>query len=697
MPPEGLSGLRSIFAQNKGLLFPVLIVAAVLVIIAPLPPLVMDLLLACNVTLAVVILLTSIHVRKPLEFSVFPSILLGTTLARLVLNIASTRLILTHGADGTGAAGGVIEAFGHFVAGGQIVVGIILFAILIAVQFLVITRGSTRISEVAARFALDGMPGKQMAIDADVNAGVLTPEEARKRREEVSQEADFYGAMDGASKFVRGDSIAGLLITLINIAGGLYVGMFDRGMDIGRAIEVFTTLTIGDGLVSQLPALLIAIAAGLLVTRSSTESQLSEDVVGQVFRHPAALYLSAVFVLCLSFTGLPTLPMVGLAVGCALTGFILQTSAPVLADNQDSEAAESDVSESPMERPESQLLVHPLELDLGVGLLRLADVESGGELLDRVSRVRFKMANELGILMPKVRIRDNIRISKRSYEIKVRGIAVAWGECYPNALLAIETGRVTESHTLRGIETTEPALQRPARWIERDQHERAEQLGFTVVEPTTLLTTHLAEVVRDHCHEILTRQQVHQLLENLRATSPRVVDELVPGLMKPAQIQQVLSNLLREQVPIRDLETILETLGHYAESTSDPDVLTEAARQSLSRSLCERQRNEERVLQAVVIDPELEELLENPTAAGHEIEGTRDLLTAVRESWSRWSRQHPGLVLLCRDSLRRSVRTLIESEFPRLPVFSLREISRDTEVQVVQRIQPQFALAADSV
>lgn len=689
MPPVSQTGLRAWIAHNRGLVFPILIVSALLVVIAPLPALLMDLLLACNVTLAVVVLLTAIHVRRPIEFSVFPSILLGTTLARLVLNIASTRLILTHGADGTDAAGGIIEAFGRFVSGGNLVIGLVLFAIIAIVQFLVITKGATRISEVAARFALDGLPGRQMAVDADLSAGLITSDEASARRAEIAQEADFYGAMDGASKFVRGDSIAAVLITLINIVGGLYIGMFEQGLDFGRAITVFTTLTIGDGLVSQLPAFLISLAAGLLVTRSSADSHLSQDVVTQVFRHPVALFIASGFLASLAFTGLPTIPMLTLSGLCLAIGFSIGSP----ADQQDEEDTQPPLQVVAVERPEDQLHVHPLELELGVGLLRLADAETGGDLLERVSRVRIKMARELGILMPKVRIRDSLEIPKRSFAIKVRGVAVSSGQCYANALLAITTPRVADTNSLVGLDTTSPGSNVKAKWIESEFRERAVELGYDVIEPANVISTQLAEVVRLHSHELLTRQQVHQLMDHLRQYSPRVVDELVPALMKPSEVQQVLSNLLREQVPIRDLETILETLGHHAEFSRDTVELTEIVRRNLSRSISEMYRDASRTVHAIVLDPELEELIRSEGVTGAESSTDNELCEVVRAAWKAWSSEIKHCVLICRSTLRRRIRTALEHEFPRLPVLAADEISDDTNVNTLERLTAAFSLS----
>ena len=695
MPPQAATDLRTLLERSRGLIFPVLIVTSVLVIVAPLPPLLMDLLLACNITAGVVILLTTIYVGRPLEFSVFPTILLGTTLARLVLNVASTRLILTRaGVDGTHAAGGVIEAFGRFVAGGDIVVGLIIFIILVVIQFLVITKGATRISEVAARFALDGLPGKQMAIDADMNAGLITQETAKKRREEITQQADFYGAMDGASKFVRGDAIASIIITLINIAGGLYVGMVSNGMDFGRAIEVFTTLTIGDGLVTQVPAFLISLAAGLIVTRTSSESDLPREVVGQLFRHPEALFLAAAFLTSLSVTGLPTGPMLLLGIACGIIGFSLRRTrraAETGRQKQEEEKAQT----KPEPRPEDGLLVDPLELELGVGLIRLADAAAGGDLLERVTRVRHRIAQELGIILSKVRIRDNIRLDQREYQIKIRDVAVAWGEAYTDGLLAIDTGATTGE--IPGIETIEPAFGRPSKWIEQAQRERAELMGYNVVEPSAVIITHLTEVIRSHSAELLTRQQVHQLLDNLKENSPKVVEELVPDILKTSQVHQVLNNLLRERVAIRDLETILETLGDFADRTKDLGFLTEYVRHALSRAICQQYRDKNRVLHVVTLDPALEDILAggfeyterglviklSPQIAETVVSGLAAELEAVVAAG------HAPVVLCSNPQVRPGLRHITLTALPRLAVLSLVEITRDTLVESIGQVDAE--------
>jgi flagellar biosynthesis protein FlhA len=645
MPPDAAPGVRGYILRNRGLIFPVLIVASVLVLLAPLPPLVLDLLLAANVTIAVVVLLTAIYVERPLDFSVFPALLLGTTLSRLVLNVASTRLILTRGGtEGTDAAGGVIEAFGHFVSGDSVVVGLIIFAILVTIQFVVITKGATRISEVAARFALDGMPGRQMAIDADLNAGLITQEEGKARRQEVADQADFYGAMDGAGKFVRGDAIAGIVITLINIIGGLYLGMVEHGMALAEAVRVFTTLTIGDGLVTQVPAFLISLAAGLIVTRSSSRSNLPREAVGQLFRHPEALVLAGLFLATLAATGLPALPLLSMSLICGLIGWNL-LRARQTADATPAQAA--GVPHRPEPEPEELLAVDPLELEVGVGLICLADPACGGDLLQRVTLARQAIARELGLILPKVRIRDNVRLQRQQYQIRIRGVAVAEGEIDPAVCL----------------------------------------------EASAVVIGQLTEVVRDHAADLLTRQQVHQLLDNLRRTSPKAVDELVPDVLKTAQVHQVLENLLRERVPIRDLETILETLGNHADKTTDLGFLTEHVRTALSRAICQQYRDSRRILHAIGLDPLLEEELEAAFSAERPKAGTllsgdvaEAVARAVDDEAKRAATAGYPPVVLCSPPVRAGLRRLTCGRLPKLAVLSTKEVTRDTSVELLGQI-----------
>ena len=689
MPPSAV-GPRSWLRESRGIIFPALIVGSVVALVTPLPPMLMDLLLAANLTVSVLILLTTIYVGRPLEFSAFPAILLGTTLARLVLNVASTRLVLTRGgSDGTAAAGKVIEAFSQFVAGDQIAVGIVIFLIIVAIQFLVITKGATRISEVAARFALDGLPGKQMAIDADLNAGAITHEQARQRRDDLIRQADFYAAMDGASKFVRGDAVAGLVIMAVNIVGGLYMGVFENDMPISDAADVFTRLTIGDGLVSQVPAFLISLAAGLIVTRSSSESDLRRDVVHQTFRHPEALFLAAAFLSAMSFTGLPALPLIAMAAGCAIVGTMLRKA----STQQTSAAATNPTNEKPQAKVEDFLRVDPMELTIGPGLVTLAQ---NGDLLTQISAVRTRIAHELGMLLPKMRIKDNLRSEPFAYELKLRGIPVATGEARIDRLLAVRTSFVAGE--LSGQRTTDPVSGRPAIWIEPAQRDRAELLGYLVQNPTDALFTHLHEVVREHAAELLSRQQVHGLLDNLRLTSPKVVDELVPLLLKPTQVHQVLENLLRERVPIRDLETILEALGDYAERTQNTALLTEYVRSALSRTICQRHRDEQRVLRVLTLDPDLEDVI----AAGVDFRenglvvklslATSD---AIRQSLTETlAATEANIVLATSSSVRLGLRHLTATTFPRLTILSLNEVSRDTQIDSLGQVASITALGA---
>src|SRR4029079_18584529 len=484
------------FSRWQDLVLPLSLIASVLVIIVPLPSAVLDVLLAANITLSVIVLLTTVYVRTPLEFNIFPSMLLATTLGRLVLNVASTRLILTHGgSDKMLAAGGVIKAFGEFVAGDQLVVGVIIFVIIIVIQFVVITKGATRISEVAARFALDGMPGRQMAIDADLNAGSIDEGEAQRRRLEITRQADFFGAMDGASKFVRGDAIAAILITLINIIGGLVIGMAQGGMSFSQAAEIFTKLTIGDGLVSQVPAFLISLAAGLLVTRSSSDTNLPSEFLRQLFSRPQALAVTGGFLLMLVFTNLPTIPLV--TIGGSCVGMAVMLSRQKQRDEAVAATkVKDDAKKKPDERIEDFLTTDPMEIEIGVGLIRLADPKRGGDLLERIQRVRQSVAADIGIIMPKVRIRDNMRLDQTQYRIKISDIPVTEGTLEPALHLAIDSGATTGK--VRGIETREPAFNTTATWIEAGVRDQAELYGYTVVEPAGVLATHLTETVRKH-------------------------------------------------------------------------------------------------------------------------------------------------------------------------------------------------------
>ena len=675
----------------RDLVLPCAIISSLLVIIVRLPTPLMDLLLSANITIGVIMLLTTIYVRTPLEFSIFPSLLLATTLFRLVLNVATTRLILT-GAESQGmlAAGGVIKSFGEYVAGNNIVVGLIIFAIIVLIQFIVITKGATRISEVAARFALDGMPGKQMAIDADLNAGIIDEHQAKRRREEITEQADFYGSMDGASKFVRGDAIAGIVITLINIVGGLVLGIVEYDMNLSEAAKLFTQLTIGDGLVSQVPALLISLAAGLLVTRSTQDSNLPAEFVQQLFSRPQALLVAGGFLAILVFTNLPTIPLLTIGGSCLGMALLLRSRS-----KQERVAEESkqraEAAKPREERIEDYLETDPMEFEIGVGLIRLADPKRGGDLLERVQNVRQNVAADIGIILPKVRIRDNFQLDQNQYRIKIAGMPVAEGVVYPGMLLAIDSG-VTTGKVL-GTETRDPAFGTPAVWIEPARRDQAEMFGYTVVEPGSVLATHLTEAVRDYADEILTRDATKHLVDELREKSPAVVDELIPGVMKLAEVQQILQMLLREQVPIRQLAVILEALGDYASRTKDSILLTEYVRNRLARALCTRYRDQNGRLSVVTLDPAVEDRIRagfEHTERGLFIrmspQAVEATCTAIAKQIDKLVKVNRPAVLLVSPQIRPAVKQMTMTHLPKLAVLSYNEITRDTKIESVAMV-----------
>jgi flagellar biosynthesis protein FlhA len=675
----------------QDLILPVGLIASVLVILVPLPAALMDVLLASNIALSVIILLTTIYVRTPLEFSIFPSLLLATTLFRLVLNVATTRLVLTRaGTAGVLAAGEVIRAFGEFVAGDDVVVGLIIFVIIVVIQFVVITKGATRISEVAARFALDGMPGRQMAIDADLNAGIIDEHEAQRRRQEITHQADFFGAMDGASKFVRGDAVAAIIITLINIIGGLFIGVLEFGMGLKDAASLYTKLTIGDGLASQVPAFLISLAAGLLVTRSSSEVNLPAEFLKQLFSRPQALAVASGFLGILVFTNLPTIPLVLLGSGCAgLAATLTRKTARGKAADEAKKKADS--AKPAAERVEDYLLVDPMEVEIGVGLIRLADPNRGGDLLERIHRIRQNVAAEIGVILPKVRIRDSFQLDQHQYRIKIADMPMATGSILPGMLLAMDSGMTTGQ--VPGTPTKEPAFDTPALWINPAVREQAEMCGYTVVEPGAVIATHLTEVIRKHADEILTRDAAKHLIEELKKTSPAVVEELIPGAMKLAEVQQILQMLLREQVPIRNLASILETLGDYAPRSKDPILLAELVRARLARTISTKYRDAEGRLHVITLDPALEDRVR----AGFEhtdrglflrmspqaIEATCRLIAAEIDKLAHLNR--PPIVLVS-PQIRAALKQMTASHLPNLIVLSYNEITRDTKIESVAMV-----------
>jgi flagellar biosynthesis protein FlhA len=680
--------------RGQDLVLPLAIIASVLVILVPMPPALLDVLLSANIALSVIVLLTTIYVRMPLDFSIFPTVLLATTLARLVLNVATTRLILTHGGrDKLDAAGGVVTAFADFVAGdGKIVVGLVIFVIIIVIQFVVITKGATRISEVAARFALDGMPGKQMAIDADLNAGIIDEKEAQRRREEITQQADFYGAMDGASKFVRGDAIAGIVITIINIIGGLIIGVLEYGMPVSEAAGVFTRLTIGDGLVSQVPAFLVSLAAGLLTTRSTQKSNLPQQFVTQLFSRPQALAVTGGFLAILVTTDLPRMPLMMLGAACfGMSRMLTQNQAKQQAAAKKEETAKPPAEE----RIEDYLTVDPMEIEVGVGLIRLADPKRGGDLLDRIQRVRQSVAAEIGVIMPKVRIRDNMRLDPHEYRIKIADMAVAQDRVEPTLLLAIDSGFTTGQ--VDGIATKDPAFGADARWIAPSRKDEAEMYGYTVVEPGAVIATHMTEVCRRHADEILTRDATKHLVDELKQSQPTVVNELIPSVMSLAEVQAVLHLLLREQVSVRQLGVILETLGDWAPRTKDPILLAEYVRHRLARQICTRYRNAEGQLHVIALDPAMEDRIRagfEHTERGLFVRMSPQAVDATCQSIGKQLQKlatagHPSIVLVS-PQIRAALKQLTENHLPQLVVLSFNEITRDTQVVTL-------GLASDAV
>ncbi|NIR50512.1 flagellar biosynthesis protein FlhA, partial [candidate division KSB1 bacterium] len=563
----------------------------------------LDVLLALNISAGLVLLLVSLYLVNPLEISVFPSLLLILTLFRLGLNIASTRLIL-----GEAYAGKIISAFGSFVVKGNYVVGFIIFLILIIIQFLVIVKGAGRISEVAARFTLDAMPGKQMSIDADLNAGLLTETEARERRLQISREADFYGAMDGASKFVKGDAIAGLIITSVNIVAGLIIGVLQMGMPISEALTTYALLTIGDGLVSQIPALLVSTSAGIVVTRAASEDNLSTDLQEQIFAKPKALFIASGALLMFSLTpGLPTIPFLILASVIAAVAFSLTQQKE--AEEELEAASEEAELPAPADNIEHYLQVDPLELEIGYNLIPLVDAEQEGDLFERITSMRKQLAVELGIIVPPIRVRDNLQLNPDEYVVKIRGNEITSNEVMMGRLLAMNPGHVEDS--VSGVEVVEPAFGLPAIWIDPEQRHEAELAGYTVVETSAVLATHLMELIRKNADKLLGRQEVKQLLDNLKKDYPAVVEELIPDQMGLGAIQKVLQNLLREHIPIRDLVTILETLADYAGMTKNVEVLTEYVRFAMSDTIAKLFQDENEIIHAITLDPKIEQLITN--------------------------------------------------------------------------------------
>lgn len=686
--------IAGIKKESSDILMVVAFIGILLAMILPLHPMVLDFFLALNISLAIVVLVTTMYTTAPLEFSIFPSLLLVLTLFRLSLNVASTRLILLHGNEGPLAAGAVIKSFGSFVVGGNYVVGLVIFIILVLINFLVITKGAGRIAEVAARFTLDAMPGKQMAIDADLNAGMIDEDEARARRKAIAKEAEFHGAMDGASKFVRGDAIAGIVITLINIVGGFVIGVLQQGMEMGEALTIYTLLTVGDGLVSQVPALLISAAAGLLVSRSGSEMKMGAEFSKHLLSSSTPVFIGAVIIFCMGLIpGLPSLPFMtlGLVLGTVAWYFL---RADEVKKEEKRSGAKAEAEEEATGAPEDVdhlLNLDTIELEVGYGLIPLVDKQQDGTLLGRIRAIRRQFATELGIIIPPIHIRDNLNLSPAQYRLMIKGVETASTELMVNHYLAMDPGGMAQK--IEGIDTVEPAFHLPAKWIPLDREEEAKFAGYTVVDNSTVIATHLTEIVRNNAHNLLGRQDVQHLMDNLAKTNPKAVEELVPGLLTLGVVQKVLQNLLRERISIRDMLTIVETLADFAPVGKDPDLLTEYVRQRIAKGMIAPYLQEGKALHILTLDRNLEEILtKNLKHTDHgaylalDPRLSEEIIKAVIKEVERQVVANTQPVLMTTPSLRRHVRKLIESSLPAVFVVSHAEIVDGINLQAIGKV-----------
>lgn len=660
------------------------LLAALVFLIIPLPNTILDIMLAFNIGIALIILFDALFIKEVLDMAAFPTILLFTTIFRIGLNVSSTKLIL-----GTGDPGKVVATFGSFVGGNDLVIGAIVFIILILVQFMVINKGSERVAEVTARFTLDAMPGKQMAIDADLNTGAITDEEAKHRREKIQQESNFFGSMDGAVKYVKGDAMAGLLITVINIVGGIIMGVLRQGMEIGDALSKYTILTIGDGLVSQIPSLCISLATGILVTKASKEADFADVLVRQLFGVPKVLFAVGGAMCILALTPLPTILFLLYGAAFAVTGYAIQkkTSIAEIEENVDEDETQAEEIRRP-ENVSSLLQVDPIELEFGYGIIPLADVNQGGDLLDRVVMIRRQVALELGTVVPIIRLRDNIQLNPNQYIIKIKGIRVSEGEILFDHYMAMNPGFVEEEIT--GIPTFEPSFHLPAIWITEGQRERAESLGYTVVDPPSIIATHLTEVIRDHIAELLTRQDVQNLVDNMKESNPVLLDELVPKLLGIGEIQKVLQNLLAEGISIRDLLTIFETLADHASVTRDTDVLTEYVRQSLKRAISSKYFSPNEMTSVVTLDPKIEQEImssvkqtEQGAYLTLEPEKIKSIVSAVQVEIEKLENLGKNAIVITSPIVRMYFKKMTEDYIKNLIVVSYNEIDSNIELQSV--------------
>ena len=674
---------------------PLGVLAVLAMVVLPLPPMALDVLFTFNIALSLVVLMAVFYVARPLDFGVFPSVLLLATLLRLALNVASTRVVLMHGHTGSGSAGKVIESFGEFVVGGNYAVGVVVFIILTIINFVVVTKGAGRISEVTARFTLDAMPGKQMAIDADLNAGLITQDEARTRRQEVRSEADFYGSMDGASKFVRGDATAGLLILVLNMLGGLAIGVMMHDMPAGDAARTYTLLTIGDGLVAQLPALLLSTAVAIIVTRMSRSQDMGGEIGRQLFGQPKALYVAAAVIGIMGLIpGMPNLPFLAIALLCAWGARTLQTKAAEKAAQAAAAAANPEVA--PVVPPESRELswedVRPVDLlglEVGYRLVPLVDANQGGDLLARVRGVRRKLTNELGFLVPPVHIRDNLEFAPTVYRINLAGVPIGEGVVHPDRELAINPGRVFGK--VSGIETTDPAFGMEAVWIEPSARDHAQTLGYTVVDPSTVMATHLSHLIQTHAHELLGHEEVQQLLNALAKTSPKLVEDLVPKIIPMSTLVRVLQGLLAERVPVRNMRTILEALAEHAPRTQDPSLLQAQVRVALGRQIVQDIAGLKEELPVITLESDLEQLLQgslNGNAGGPGLEPglAERLQQRLAETTRRQEMLGEPAVLLVPPTLRQTLARFVRAGVPGLQVLAWNEIPDNRRVRLVSAV-----------
>ena len=687
-------------SEHNNLIFTCAVVGLLLLMVLPVPTFLLDIFLALNIALAVTVLVVSLHMKTALDFSGFPAMLLVATLFRLTLNIASTRLILLKGAEGTDAAGDIISTFGDFVVGGNYVVGIIVFIILVIINFVVITKGSGRIAEVGARFTLDAMPGKQMAIDADLNAGLISEEDAKKRRKQIESEADFYGAMDGASKFVRGDAIAGILITVINIIGGFVIGMTQHGLPAGEAAATYTILTVGDGLVSQIPALVISTAAGIIVSRAAGSSDLGTELVQQLFSARRVMYIVAAILF--GFGLLPGMPFM---VFFTIAGFMIfvarqsdgeedaspAAAAPGAAERRSdsnvhlSNMDEAEGGETNAQKIENLLPLDLLELEVGYGLIPLVDREQDGELLDRIQSIRKQFASQMGIIVPPIHIRDNLQLPPGGYSLLIKGVSVAEGQLVPERFLAMNPGEVVG--TVPGIETTEPAFGLPAIWITEEHKDQADQLGYTVVDCATVIATHLSELLKDNAHELVGRQEMQELLDLFARNSPKMIEDLIPDKFQLGDILKVVKNLLREQLSVRDLRTILEALADHVHLTKNTEILTEFVRQRLARYISSRLKAHDEMVHVLTCNGELEEAFRGQI---QQVDGdfhlgvapyvAERMIAELEDRMTEMSMMGLQPVLLVSPELRRPVRNLLERFLPQLMVISHKEVAHGMQI-----------------